>query len=159
MGRVPDVQLSSLYQQLILEHYKKPRNRGLLEDRTVEVHVRNPACGDEIKLQLKIDDGVIRDLRFLGEGCSISQASVSMMTVILKDRSIKEALGLARRFTQMMHGDPEAARDRSLRDLRALEGVSRFPIRVKCALLGFDALQEAVRRGRSGSETEGPAAE
>ena len=159
MDRVPDVQLSSLYQQLILEHYRKPRNRGLLEDRTVEVHMRNPACGDEIRLQLKIDDGVIRDLRFLGEGCSISQASVSMMTAILKDRSIEEAIGLARRFTQMMHGDREAARDRSLRDLRALEGVSKFPIRVKCALLGFDALQEAVRRSRTVSETADPAPE
>lgn len=152
MDRVPDVQLNSLYQQLILEHYKKPRNRGLLEDRTVEVHMRNPACGDEIKLQLKIEGEVIRDLRFLGEGCSISQASVSMMTTMLKDRSIEEAIGLARRFTQMMHGDPDAARDRSLKDLRALEGVSKFPIRVKCALLGFDALQEAVRQTRSESE-------
>ncbi len=152
MDRVPDVQLNSLYQQLILEHYKKPRNRGLLEDRTVEVHMRNPACGDEIKLQLKIEGEVIRDLRFLGEGCSISQASVSMMTTMLKDRSIEEAIGLARRFTQMMHGDPDAAGDRSLKDLRALEGVSKFPIRVKCALLGFDALQEAVRQTRSGSE-------
>ncbi len=159
MDRVPDVQLSSLYQQLILEHYRKPRNRGILEDRTVEVHMRNPACGDEIRLQLKIDDRVIRDLRFLGEGCSISQASVSMMTTILKNRSIEEAIGLARRFTQMMHGDREAARDRSLRDLRALEGVSKFPIRVKCALLGFDALQEAVRRSHTVSETAGPTPE
>ncbi len=149
MAGVPEVKLSSLYQQLILEHYKKPRNRGTLEDSTVEVHMRNPACGDEIKLQMRIEDDVIRDLRFLGEGCSISQASVSMMTTMLKDRPLDDAIALARRFTEMMHGDPEAAKDRSLKDLRALQGVSKFPIRVKCALLGFDAMQEAIRQTRS----------
>lgn len=143
-----DVQLSSLYQQLILEHYKKPRNKGELEDGTVEVHMRNPSCGDEIKLQLRVEDDVIRDVRFLGEGCSISQASVSMMTTLLQDRSLDEAMTLAKRFTEMMHGDEEAAKDRSLRDLRALQGVSKFPVRVKCALLGFDALQEAVKQTR-----------
>ena len=148
MPEVPDVQLSSLYQQLILEHYKKPRNRGSLEDGTVEVHMRNPACGDEIKLQMKVEDDIIRDLRFLGEGCAISQASVSMMTAMLKDRSLDDAMALARRFTELMHGDAEAAGDRSLKDLRTLQGVSKFPIRVKCALLGFDALQEAVRQSR-----------
>jgi nitrogen fixation protein NifU and related proteins len=141
-----DVQLSSLYQQLILEHYKKPRNRGELADGTVEVHMRNPSCGDEIRLQMRVEDDVIRDVRFLGEGCSISQASVSMMTTMLKDRSLDDAMALARRFTELMHGDPEAAKDRSLGDLRALQGVSKFPIRIKCALLGFDALQEAVKR-------------
>ncbi len=149
MPGVPDVQLSSLYQQLILEHYKKPRNRGALEDKTVEVHMRNPACGDEIKLQMKVEDDIIRDLRFLGDGCSISQASVSMMTSMLKDRPLDDAIALARRFTEMMHGDPEAAKDRSLKDLRALQGVSKFPIRVKCALLGFDALQQAVLQSRT----------
>ncbi len=159
MSGFQDVQLSSLYQQLILEHYKKPRNRGTLEGSTVEVHMRNPACGDEIKLQMKVDDGVIRDLRFLGEGCSISQASVSMMTTMLKERSLDDAIGLARRFTEMMHGDAEAARDRSLRDLRALEGVSKFPIRVKCALLGFDALQEAVKQTRDAPPGEDGTAE
>lgn len=143
-----DVQLNSLYQQLILEHYKKPRNRGELPDGTVEVHMRNPSCGDEIRLQMRVEDDIIRDVRFLGEGCSISQASVSMMTTMLKDRSLDDAIGLARRFTELMHGDPEAARDRSLSDLRALQGVSKFPIRIKCALLGFDALQEAIRQSR-----------
>lgn len=141
-----DVQLNSLYQQLILEHYKKPRNRGELPDETVEVHMRNPSCGDEIRLQMRVEDDVIRDVRFLGEGCSISQASVSMMTTMVKDRSLDDAMALARRFTEMMHGDPDAAKDRSLGDLRALQGVSKFPIRIKCALLGFDALQEAVKR-------------
>ena len=154
MSRVQDVQLSSLYQHLILEHYKKPRNRGTLEGGTIEVHMRNPACGDEIKLQMLVEDDVIHDLRFLGEGCSISQASVSMMTTMLKDSSLDDAMDLARRFTEMMHGDPEAAKDRSLKDLRALQGVSKFPIRIKCALLGFDALQEAVRQSRDGRQED-----
>jgi nitrogen fixation NifU-like protein len=147
MERDDEPQLSSLYQQLSLEHYKKPRNRGELEGGgTVEVHMRNPSCGDEVKLQLLVKDGVVEDLRFLGEGCSISQAATSMMTLIVKGKSVEEALALSRRFTQMMHGDEEAAKDRSLRDLRALQGVSKFPVRVKCALLGFDALQEAVKQ-------------
>lgn len=145
-----DIQLSSLYKQVILDHYKRPRNKGEMEDETIEVHMRNPSCGDEIKLQLRISDDVIRDVRFLGEGCSISQASVSMMTTLLKDRPLDDAMGLAKRFTEMMHGDAEAAKDRSLKDLRALEGVSKFPVRVKCALLGFDALQEAIQQTRDG---------
>ena len=154
MSRVQDVQLNSLYQHLILEHYKKPRNRGMLESCTVEAHMRNPACGDEIKLQMRVEDDVIHDLRFLGEGCSISQASVSMMTTMLKDSSLDDAMDLARKFTEMMQGDPEAAKDRSLKDLRALQGVSKFPIRIKCALLGFDALQEAVRQSRDGRQED-----
>ncbi|MEX1257851.1 MAG: SUF system NifU family Fe-S cluster assembly protein [Gemmatimonadota bacterium] len=144
----PEPQITSLYQALILDHYKRPRNRGEMETPTVEVHMRNPSCGDEVKLQLRVEDGVIQDLKFLGEGCSISQASISMMTNLLKGRHLDEAMALAKRFTEMMHGDPEAAKDRTLKDLRALEGVAKFPVRVKCALLGFDALQEAVKRTR-----------
>ncbi|HSM62165.1 MAG TPA: SUF system NifU family Fe-S cluster assembly protein [Longimicrobiales bacterium] len=138
--------LASLYQQLILEHYRHPRNRGELPERTVEIHMRNPVCGDEIRLQLRIDDDRIEDAKFVGQGCSISQASVSMMTSLLTGRSLDDADSLARRFTEMMHGDEQAAKDRTLGDLRALAGVSKFPVRVKCALLGFDALQEALKK-------------
>ena len=141
-------QLTSLYQQLILEHYRKPRNRGELPGATVAVHMRNPSCGDEIRLQLRVREGRIADVKFQGEGCSISQASASMMTDLVVGKGLEEALALSQRFTAMMHGDEEAARDRSLRDLRALAGVARFPVRVKCALLGFDALQEAVKETR-----------
>lgn len=139
-------QLTSLYQQLILEHYKSPRNKGDLEDRTVEVHMNNPVCGDEIRLQLRIEGDTIEHAKFVGQGCSISQAAVSIMTTLLEGRSLEDAESLADRFTQVMHGDAEAARDRSLGDLRALQGVSKFPVRVKCALLGFDALREALRQ-------------
>ncbi|MGH7500979.1 MAG: Fe-S cluster assembly sulfur transfer protein SufU [Longimicrobiales bacterium] len=137
--------LSSLFQDLILDHYKRPRNRGELPDATSRVHMNNPTCGDEVWLQLRIDDDRITDVRFIGEGCSISQASISMMTLLLKGKSRAEAESLARRFTRLMHGDPVAASDRSLGDLRALAGVSRFPVRVKCALLGFNALEEALK--------------
>ncbi len=147
------VALGSLYQQLILEHYRKPRNKGALPGATVVVHMANPMCGDEIRLHLRLDeDERVREATFLGQGCSISQASVSMMTVRLKGGTLDEALALAERFTQMMHGSDEAARDRKLGELRALQGVSKFPVRIKCALLGFDALQEAAKRVRSAEE-------
>jgi len=138
--------LNSLYQTLILEHYRRPRNKGELDDKTVEVHVHNPVCGDEIKLQLKVEGDVIESARFVGTGCSISQAAVSMMTGLITGKKLSDADALAARFTRMMHGDAEAARDKQLGDLRALQGVSKFPVRIKCALIGFDALQEALKR-------------
>ena len=141
--------LNSLYQQLILEHYRSPRNKAELPEKTVEIHMANPVCGDEIRLQLRIEDGRIQEVKFVGQGCSISQAAVSMMTTKLEGRSLDEADALAKRFTELMHGDAEAAKDRDLGDLRALAGVSQFPVRIKCALLGFDALQEALKEFRS----------
>lgn len=143
-------QLSSLYQQLILEHYRNPRNKAELEEKTVEIHMANPVCGDEIRLQLRIEGDEIAEAKFIGQGCSISQAAISMMTTKLQGRKIDEAHQLAVRFTEMMHGDEEASKDRSLGDLRALKGVSKFPVRIKCALLGFDALQEALKKEAEG---------
>ena len=139
-------QLNSLYQQLILEHYRNPRNKAELEKKTVEIHMANPVCGDEIRLQLRIEDDAIVEAKFVGQGCSISQAAVSMMPTLLEGRSLNDADALARRFTELMHGDETAAKDRTLGDLRALQGVSKFPVRIKCALLGFDALQEALKK-------------
>ena len=143
-------QLSSLYQQLILEHYRNPRNKAELEEKTIEIHMANPVCGDEIRLQLRIEDDHIAEAKFVGQGCSISQAAVSMMTTLLEGRSLDDADGLAKRFTEMMHGDEGAASDKALGDLRALKGVSKFPVRIKCALLGFDALQEALKKSHEG---------
>ncbi|MEX1183313.1 MAG: SUF system NifU family Fe-S cluster assembly protein [Gemmatimonadota bacterium] len=136
--------LNSLFQELILEHYKRPRNKGELPDPDTSIHMNNPTCGDEVRLQLRVRDGIIEDARFVGEGCSISQASISMMTQLVKGRSTAEALQLADRFTAMMHGDADAARDRSMGDLRSLAGVAKFPVRVKCALLGWNALEESL---------------
>ncbi len=150
--------LTSLYQQLILEHYRNPRNKSELEDHTVEAHVNNPVCGDEITVQMRMDGDTIEDIRFEGQGCSISQASVSMMTALVKGSSRDEAIRVADRFTEMMHGSPEAAGDRSMGDLRALQGVSNFPVRIKCALLGFDALREALREDSGAAPSGGRSA-
>jgi nitrogen fixation NifU-like protein len=144
-----DLNLNSLYQELILDHYRKPRNKGELPEKTVEIHMANPVCGDEIRLQLRVEDDKIVEAKHVGQGCSISQAAVSMMTHLIKERELSEAEDLAKRFTAMMHGDEEAARDRSMGDLRALQGVSKFPVRIKCALLAFDALQEALKKTRA----------
>lgn len=141
------LKLGSLYQQLILEHYRSPRNRGALEGATASAHVHNPTCGDEVHLMLRVEDDRIVDARFLGQGCSISQAAISMMTGLLKGKTREEALALADRFTAMMKGDAAAARDRSLGDLRALEGVRNFPVRIRCALLSVDAVREGLGRG------------
>ena len=137
--------LNSLYQQLILEHYKHPRNKGALEDADARAHLNNPTCGDEIWLMVKLDGDRISDVRFVGEGCSISQASASMMTQLVIGRSRAEAAELMGKFTALMHGDADVAKDRALGDLRALAGVSKFPVRVKCALLGWNALDEALK--------------
>ena len=137
--------LGSLYQELILEHYKQPRNRGTVEAPTSDVHLNNPTCGDEIHLQLRVGDDRIEEARFEGQGCSISQASASMMTQLVTGKTTAEALQLTARFKELMHGDEAAARDRALGDLRALAGVSRFPARVRCALLSFNALEDSLR--------------
>lgn len=134
--------LGSLYQELILQHYRHPRNRGELDAPDAEVHMRNPTCGDEIVLQLRTEGARIEAVRFHGQGCSISQASASMMAQLLEGKTREEADALAARFTQMMHGSPEAAKDPALGDLRALAGVAKFPARVKCALLAWNALDE-----------------
>lgn len=137
--------LGDLFQDIILEHYKRPRNRGTLQDATVDVHMNNPTCGDEVRLYLHVEEGVVRDVAFEGEGCSISMSSISMMTQMLKGQPVEEGLRLAERFKEMMRGDQDAARDKSLRDARALAGVSKFPTRVKCALLGWNAFEEATQ--------------
>lgn len=137
--------LSSLFQEVILDHYKRPRNRGPLEDADAVVHMNNPTCGDEVILRIKLNGNTITDAKFEGVGCSISQASISMMTNLIKGKSPAEAVDIMRRFTEMMHGDAEAARDKKLGDLRTLAGVSKFAARVKCALLGWNALAEALK--------------
>lgn len=141
----PEPKLTALYQELILDHYRRPRNRGALEGATHTVTLTNPLCGDEIDLQLRVDGDLIKEARFVGRGCSISQASASMMTQLVTDRSIAQALALAGRASAMMQGDEGAARDKTLGELRALAGVAKFPVRIKCALLPWNALTDAVK--------------
>jgi len=138
--------LGALYQEVILDHYKRPRNRGAVDPHDADVHMRNPSCGDEIRLQFRLEDGRVGAIAFTGEGCSISQASSSMMTDLVKGKTPDEALAIARRFTEMMHGAGDAAQDKQLGQARVLQGVSKFPARVKCALLAWDAFQEGVRQ-------------
>src|SRR5438445_11511023 len=99
----PEPQLSALYQELILDHYRRPRNKGVLEDATHSVALNNPLCGDEIDLQLRVEGDVIKDVRFIGRGCSISQAAASMMTQVVKERRLVDALALANRMSAMIH--------------------------------------------------------
>lgn len=138
--------IASLYQELIIEHYKHPRNRGTIAAPDVAVQLSNPTCGDEVTLQLSFQDDVVADVKFEGQGCSISQASLSMMTQLAKGRTREEIAKVAERFNEMLRGDATAAKDKQLGDLRALAGVSRYPVRVRCALLGWDALAEALRK-------------
>ena len=150
--------LSSLYQEVILDHYRRPRNKGELEGSTHDVTMNNPLCGDVIELHLKVSGEVIDEARFEGRGCSISQAAASMMTDELPGRSRSEALALAEKFTRLLHGDAEIGKDEDLGDLRALAGVSKFPVRIKCALLGFNCLEELLEERAEDGEEGSPGA-
>jgi nitrogen fixation NifU-like protein len=136
--------LQDLYQQVILDHYRRPRNKGPLEGATHALTLNNPLCGDVIDLMLRMEGNRIAEVQFEGKGCSISQASASMMGAVLKGRTVEEALSVMEVFTRMLHGDMDAAADTELGDLRALAGVSKFPVRVKCALLAWNCLDELV---------------
>lgn len=140
--------LDDLYREVILDHYRSPRNRGSLDDATVVVELNNPLCGDEITLYLHIEDETVKEVRFDGRGCSISQASASMMTEAVKEKSVSEALDLIRRFKGMLRSELTAS-DADLGDLEALQGVAKFPVRIKCAVLSWEALRQGLE-GKGG---------
>jgi nitrogen fixation protein NifU and related proteins len=137
-------EIAALYQEMILDHYRRPRNKGVLENADASVQMKNPLCGDEIGLQVSFDGDGVGDLRFSGRGCSISLASASMMTQLVKGKSAGEIDAIRTRFRELMLGDTTAATDPQLGSLRALSGVARFPARVKCALLAWNALESAL---------------
>jgi nitrogen fixation NifU-like protein len=140
----PEPVLDDLYRELILDHYRHPHNRGELAGATARVEGYNPLCGDEIEVDMLIDaEGVIEDVAFRGRGCSISQASASMMTDAVKGRSRQEARRIMDAFTKMMT-DPELAPAAELDDLEAFQGVAKFPVRVKCATLAWRVLEEGL---------------
>jgi len=141
--QVPEPQLDDLYRELILDHYRHPHNRGSLEHATASNEGFNPLCGDEVAVDLEIEDGIIKDVAFRGRGCSISQASSSMMTDAVKGRSPQEAIALAEAFKNMMMA-PEKEMDPELGDLEAFQGVAKFPVRVKCATLAWHVLEEGL---------------
>jgi nitrogen fixation NifU-like protein len=137
------VALDDIYKEVILDHYKNPRNKRPLERATVSCTRNNPLCGDEITVLANVEDGTLREVAFQGAGCSISQASASMMTEAVAGRPVEEALDLAAAFRGMMAGEVEPTEER-FGDLVALKGVVRYPIRIKCAVLAWDVLQESL---------------
>ncbi|TVX92307.1 Fe-S cluster assembly sulfur transfer protein SufU [Paenibacillus agilis] len=137
------MQLDDLYRRVIMDHYKQPRNRGLFEGDAVTIDLNNPTCGDRISLQLKVEDGIVQDARFTGEGCSISMSSASMMTQAVKGKSFEEALEMAEKFSAMVKGE-EVTFEEEAEDIEALSGVSKFPARIKCATLAWNALRKGI---------------
>jgi nitrogen fixation NifU-like protein len=136
--------LDTLYRQVIMDHYKNPRNRGSIEGDHMTVDMNNPTCGDRIQLQLQVDDGIVKDAKFDGEGCSISLSSASMMTQAIKGKPIDEALRMSEIFSDLMQGKEVDEEEIDLGDIEALQGVSKFPARIKCATLAWKAMEKGV---------------
>ncbi|MGO0063120.1 Fe-S cluster assembly sulfur transfer protein SufU [Brevibacillus fluminis] len=139
--------LDDLYRRVIMDHYQKPRNKGKLEEAEgLTINLNNPTCGDSISLSLKLEDGKVTDAKFLGEGCSISMSSASMMTEVVKGKTAEEALHLAQVFSDLMQGKP-VDDSLDLGDIEALSGVAKFPARIKCATLAWKALEQGIKQG------------
>jgi len=136
--------LDQLYRQVIMDHYKNPRNKGVLEDDSLTINMNNPTCGDRIQLTLKVNDGIVNDAKFEGEGCSISMSSASMMTQAIKGKKIEDALKLSKIFSDMMLGN-DYDDDIDLGDIEALQGVAKFPARIKCATLAWKAMEKGLK--------------
>ncbi len=145
--------LDDLYKEVILDHYQNPRNRGQLPNPDVATRGHNPLCGDEVILGVKLDGDRIDDIAFSGRGCSISQASASMMTESVKGEPLQTADTLMAGFKEMMVGSGSTEGLGGHDDLEALQGVKKFPVRVKCALLPWKVLGEALA-ARDGKQTE-----
>ena len=139
--------LDQLYRSVIMDHYKNPRNKGSLAEDSVTIDMNNPTCGDRIHLTLKLNDGIVEDAKFDGEGCSISMSSASMMTQIVKGKKLEEALELAEIFSKMMLGQDFDDEKYDLGDVESLQGVAKFPARIKCATLAWKAMEKGVKEG------------
>jgi len=145
------VGLEELYREVILDHYRTPRNQGRIENADATAQGVNPLCGDEITIDLALSNGVVTDIAVQGQGCSISQASASMMTEAVKGKTREEIADLVARFRKMMSlddsDDPGLDPERPgsvLGDIEALQGVRKYPVRIKCASLGWNTLLEAL---------------
>jgi nitrogen fixation NifU-like protein len=139
------MQLDSLYQEVILDHYKRPQHKGLAATYDAQVHHVNPSCGDEITLNVTLDGEKVSSITWDGVGCSISQASVSILSDLLLGKSVAEADLVLTNFTELMHSKGTMVGDDAiLEDAVAMAGVSKFPARIKCALLGWMAYKDAV---------------
>jgi nitrogen fixation protein NifU and related proteins len=147
--------LDSLYQEIILDHYRNPHNKGLREPYDAEVHHVNPTCGDEVTLRVRLDGDKVVDVSYDSLGCSISQASASVMTDLVVGKDVQEANKVHQAFLELMQsrgaGEPD---EEVLEDAVAFAGVSRYPARIKCALLGWMAWKDAVARSVAQAEPE-----
>ncbi len=140
--------LEELYQQIILEHYRRPRNRGKVAPADFAGKENNPLCGDEIEVSARLDDGKIAEIRFDGHGCSISQASASIMTQKLTGKTLPEAQAFIDDFLKMMRGEKPFGDRKQMGELKALEGVLKFPVRVKCATLAWHVAETGIEAQR-----------
>lgn len=141
------VQLDSLYQEIILDHYKHPRGRGLREPFDAEAHHVNPTCGDELTVRVRLAGEKIEDVSYHGQGCSISQASASVLHELLAGRTLADALTVQAAFVELLGGRGQVEPDEAvLEDGVAFAGVARYPARIKCALLAWMAFKDALAR-------------
>ncbi|HWC36744.1 MAG TPA: SUF system NifU family Fe-S cluster assembly protein [Mycobacteriales bacterium] len=155
-ANAPTPQLDSLYQEIILEHYRKPHHRGLREPFEAEVHHLNPTCGDEITLRVHLDGDEVADVSYDGHGCSISQASASVMTDLVIGKTVEAALAVHEEFLRLMQSKGELVPDEDvLEDAVAFAGVSRYPARIKCALLAWMAWKDATAQAVAEAEGSG----
>jgi nitrogen fixation NifU-like protein len=147
------MQLEAMYQEIILDHYRNPVGKGLVDPFDAEVHHVNPTCGDEVTLRVRLaDDGSVASISHQGQGCSISQASTSVMVELLTGRTVDDAMEIEAEFLRLMQSRGEGDPDEDLlEDAVAFAGVSKYPARVKCALLGWMAFKDAASRAASGS--------
>ena len=154
MGEIlPTVDLEALYQDVILDHSRKPRNFGELADADVQVHADNPMCGDDITVFMKLDDdGTVERVKFTGNGCSICMASASLMTNKLKKKSPDDCTELSGVFKNMLTAEEEPELDKRLGDLQLLKGVRMFPQRTKCATLAWHAFDQALAAALKGEK-------
>ena len=149
--------LDDIYKEVILDHYKSPRNKRELPNASYSCTRNNPLCGDEIEIAVRVDDGVVAEATFQGAGCSISQSSATMMTEAITGSTVEASLDLAGAFRGMMAGEVEPD-EAPFGDLIALKGVVKYPIRIKCAVLAWDVLQEALEGAGSASGAQPHAA-
>ncbi len=141
------MQLDQLYQEIILDHYKHPKGRGLREPYEAEAHHVNPTCGDEITLRVHLADGLVEDVSYDGQGCSISQAAASVLYELVKGRKLDDALRIHDAFVELMGSRGQLQPDEELlEDAVAFAGVSKYPARIKCALLPWMAFKDAAAR-------------
>jgi nitrogen fixation NifU-like protein len=148
--------MQSLYQEIILDHYKAPHHAGLREPYEAEVHHVNPTCGDEVTLRVHIADGIIEDVSYAALGCSISQASTSVLTDLLIGAKVDDALRIHDTFVELMQGRGQVEPDEDvLEDGIAFAGVAKFPARIKCALLGWMAWKDATAAAVAANDDEG----